>query len=71
MIAQHDPLTCDGQDAAKVKLPYAPINIGGPSGIRTSEVSVLGVRMNIDDSRIIARFQCLLTGVPGRERLGQ
>jgi hypothetical protein len=27
--------------------------------------------MNIDDSRLIARFQCLLTGSMAEKRLGQ
>jgi hypothetical protein len=28
------------------------------------------LRMNIEDSRIIAKFQCLLTEFPGRETIG-
>ena len=31
----------------------------------------LGVRMNIDDSRLIVRFQGLITEMPVEKRLGQ
>jgi len=46
----------------------APINVQDPSRFEKCEGIV---RMDIEDSRIIARFQRLLTGSLAAKRLGQ